>query len=326
MNLKITRPALIEAFERQGKDITRATHQEMRSLVCAQCHVEYYFNREQPVAGTPYLTFPWDKGTNVEAMEAYFDSIGFSDWTHALSRAPMLKVQHPDYELYAEGIHAKRGVSCSDCHMPYRSEGGVKFTDHRIQSPLNNVTNSCQVCHRQSEQELINNVYSNQDKVTHNRLIAEDLLAKLHIEAKFAWDLGATEEQMKDILIDIRHAQWRWDFSAASHGASAHAPAESLRLIGTSISLAQEARLKISQLVASLGHVGEIPLPDISTKERAQAYAGIPIEEMKNEKRVFISSIIPQWIEQAKVRQSQWPQYSAAPRSIIEEVHKEKVQ
>ena len=155
MDLKITRPALIEAFERQGKDITQSTHQEMRSLVCAQCHVEYYFDKKRPLAeGTPYLTLPWDNGTTAEDMEAYYDAKEFKDWTHKLSKAPMLKTQHPGYELYSQGIHAKRGVSCADCHMPYRSEGGVKFTDHKIQSPLNNMSNSCVVCHRESEVEL----------------------------------------------------------------------------------------------------------------------------------------------------------------------------
>lgn len=158
MALKITRPALIEAFQRMGKDITKASHQEMRSLVCAQCHVEYYFNKEKPYKDVPYLTFPWDDGTDITAMEEYYDNLEFSDWTHKLSRAPMLKAQHPDYELYLTGIHAKRGVTCADCHMPYKSEGGVKFTDHHIQSPLNNVANSCQVCHRESEAELTSNV------------------------------------------------------------------------------------------------------------------------------------------------------------------------
>ena len=70
MNLHISRPALIEAFERQGKDITEATPQEMRSLVCAQCHVEYYFKGDGK-----YLTFPWDKGFTVEDMEAYYLSL-----------------------------------------------------------------------------------------------------------------------------------------------------------------------------------------------------------------------------------------------------------
>ena len=124
MSLQISRPALIEAFQAMGKDINQATHQEMRSLVCAQCHVEYYFNKNLPdKKGVPYLVFPWKDGTSVEAMEKYYDDLEFSDWTHALSKTPMLKAQHPGYELFSTGVHAKRGVSCADCHMPYKKFG-----------------------------------------------------------------------------------------------------------------------------------------------------------------------------------------------------------
>jgi len=151
----------VEAFQRQGKDISKSTHQEMRSLVCAQCHVEYYFKGKED----KYLTFPWDKGFNVEDIEKYYDEYEFTDWTHKLSRTPMLKAQHPDFELFQMGIHSQRGLSCVDCHMPFKSEGGIKFTDHHVQSPLNNIANSCQVCHRESENTLRNNVYDRQDKV-----------------------------------------------------------------------------------------------------------------------------------------------------------------
>lgn len=310
MELKVTRPALIEAFERQGKDITKATHQEMRSLVCAQCHVEYYFNKKLPgKEGIPYLTFPWDKGMSAEKIEEYFDEIEFSDWTHALSKTPMIKAQHPGYETYLTGIHAKRGVSCADCHMPYKSEGGVKFTDHKIQSPLNNVANSCQVCHRESEKNLIQNVYDDMDKVIANRSILEDLLAKAHIEAKFAWDKGATEAQMKDVLMDIRHAQWRWDYAAAAHGAAFHSPVEVLRVIGTGIEIAQEARMKIQGVVIELGHKGEIPLPDISSKEKAQKYIGLDMDKLNSDKESFKTNVLPKWLEKAKQRESEYPQY-----------------
>lgn len=314
MDLRITRPALIEAFERQGKDITKSTHQEMRSLVCAQCHVEYYFNTKKPHEGVPYLTFPWDDGMSAEAMEEYFDRIEFTDWVHSVSRAPMLKAQHPDYEVYMTGVHAARGVSCADCHMPYKSQGGVKFTDHHLQSPLNNVANSCQVCHRESEQELIRSVNERHDRVISNRYALEQLLVKTHLEAKFAWDKGATEAQMKDILKDIRHAQWRWDYVAASHGGSFHSPVESLRVIGTGIEKAQEARLKISRLLATLGHSGEVPLPDLSTKAKAQAYIGLDIPQLKSEKQEFLDKIVPQWLEKANERQSEWPQHEQSKK------------
>lgn len=181
MNLHISRPALIEAFQRQGKDITKATLQEMRSLVCAQCHVEYYFKGDGK-----YLTFPWDNGMTVEAIEEYYDKANFSDYTHSLSRTPVLKAQHPDYEISQMGIHAQRGVSCADCHMPYKSEGGVKFSDHHIQSPLANIDRTCQTCHRESENTLRQNVYDRQRKVNETRTRLEQELAKAHIEAKFA--------------------------------------------------------------------------------------------------------------------------------------------
>ncbi len=304
MKLRITRPALVEAFDAMGKDINKATHQEMRSLVCAQCHVEYYFDKKKPgIEGTPYLTFPWKNGMSAEAMETYYDEMEFSDWTHQISKAPMLKAQHPGYETYLTGVHADRGVSCADCHMPYKSEGGQKFTDHHLQSPLNNVANSCQVCHRQEADKLRTNVYERQIKARENRLKLEDLLVKSHIEAGKAWELGATEEQMKSILIDIRHAQWRWDYAAASHGASFHSPVETARVLGGGLNVAQEARVKLARLLATLGFNKEVPMPDIASKEKAQDFIGLDMEKLIKEKEEFKTNLLPQWLKEAKIRE-----------------------
>jgi len=306
MNLRISRPALIEAFKRTGKDITKVSHQEMRSLVCAQCHVEYYFNKKKPVEGVPYLTLPWDNGKSVEAMEQYYDEMEFKDWTHKISKAPMLKAQHPGYEIYLTGIHAERGVSCADCHMPYKSEGGIKFTDHKIQSPLNNVANLCQVCHREQTATLIQDVFDRQDKIIENRDKLEELLVRAHVEAGKCWELGATQEQMKDILMGIRHAQWRWDYAAASHGASFHSPVEISRVISTGIDIAQETRIKLARLLIQLGQKDPIPYPDISTKAKAQKYIGLPIEKLKQAKEVFKKEVLPKWDAKAKERESKW--------------------
>nr|WP_319401263.1 ammonia-forming cytochrome c nitrite reductase [uncultured Carboxylicivirga sp.] len=305
MQLRISRPALIEAFERQGKDISKATHQEMRTLVCAQCHVEYYFNKDK-IEGVPYLTFPWDNGMTVEAAEEYYDNMNFSDWTHQLSKAPMLKAQHPGYETYLTGVHAQRGVSCADCHMPYKSEGGVKFTDHHIQSPLNNVANSCQVCHREEAHKLIADVYSRQDKIKENVNILEDLLVKAHVEAKAAWDKGANEKQMQPILMDIRHAQWRWDYSVAAHGASFHSPVETGRIVSSGINIAQEARIKLTRLLADLGHNKEVEMPDISTKAKAQKYIGLDMAKLNADKAEFLETVVPKWLEEASQRESKY--------------------
>ncbi|MGD2034402.1 MAG: ammonia-forming cytochrome c nitrite reductase [Bacteroidales bacterium] len=304
MNLRISRPALIEAFQRMEKDISKASHQEMRSLVCAQCHVEYYFNKNIPGAeGVPYLTLPWDNGFTVEKMEEYYDAMEFTDWTHALSKAPMLKAQHPGYEIYMTGTHASRGVSCADCHMPYISEGGQKFTSHHVTSPLKNISNSCQVCHRQETERLVRDVYERQDKIIENRNTLEELLVRAHIEAKTAWELGAKKEHMNSILTDIRHAQWRWDYAAASHGASFHSPVETGRVISSGISIVQEARIKLTRLLAELGHNEEIPYPDISTKSKAQIYVGLDMEKLNKEKKEFLQAVVPEWIEKAMERE-----------------------
>jgi nitrite reductase (cytochrome c-552) len=300
MNLKISRPALLEAFENMGKDITKVSQQEMRSLVCAQCHVEYYFNKKMH-EGVQYLVFPWKNGTTVEDMEKYYDEIEFSDWTHALSRAPMLKAQHPDYEVYLTGVHASRGVSCADCHMPFISEGGLKFTDHHIQSPLNNVANSCQVCHREETDKLIRDVYSRQDKIIESRIQLEKLLVRCHVEAQAAWEKGAGEEEMKEILNDIRRAQWRWDFSAAGHGNSFHSPVELGRIISGGIFLAQEARVKLARILGQ-----EIPYPDISTKAGAQTFIGLDMKKLNEEKKIFIETVLPLWVGSGKEREKSY--------------------
>lgn len=305
MNLRISRPALLEAFESMGRDISKASHQEMRSLVCAQCHVEYYFSRNV-TEGVQYLVFPWKNGQSLEEIEKYYDNIAFSDWTHSLSRAPMLKAQHPDYEVYLTGVHASRGVSCADCHMPFISEGGQKFTDHHIQSPLNNVANSCQVCHREETRKLIDEVYERQDKIIESRKILETLLVRCHVEAKTAWDKGAGESQMKDILNDIRRAQWRWDFAAAGHGNSFHSPVETGRIIAGGIAFAQDARVRLARLLASLGYNREVDYPDISTKARAQEFIGLDMKKLYAEKKVFLETVIPEWIKAGKEREKSY--------------------
>jgi nitrite reductase (cytochrome c-552) len=303
MKLTISRPALAEAFEARGENIQNATHQEMRSLVCAQCHVEYYFSKKK-VDGAQYLTFPWKNGFTVEDMEKYYDDIDFADWTHPISKAKMLKAQHPDFEVFKEGIHAQRGVTCADCHMPYKTEGGQKFTDHHIQSPLANIENSCFVCHREKTESLMRDVFSRQSKVKEGTRNLEKLLAKAHIEAGFAWKKGATDAQMTEILKDIRHAQWRWDFAVASHGASFHAPVEITRIVVSATDKVQDARLKITRLLATMGYTTEVPMPDISTKEKAQIYVGIDIKKEKENKEKFLKEVVPQWLEQAKAREA----------------------
>lgn len=295
MSLTITRPGLIEAFERQEHDIKNATAQEIRTLACAQCHVEYYFKGEDK-----YLTFPWDKGTTVEQIEEYYDQAGHVDWIHKLSKAPMLKAQHPDYEIFIVGPHAKRGLSCADCHMPYKVDGGIKYSDHQITSPLKNISSTCQTCHRDSEENLRQYVYEYQDKALEIRDRIETELAKAHITAKYAWDKGAGENQMKQALQLIRQAQWRWDFVAASHGATFHAPVETQRILAHSLDRTLQAQLALQKVLFSLNVKEDVPMPDISTKAKAQHYIGLDMKTLIEKKEAFKKDVIPGWIKTAK--------------------------
>lgn len=295
MNLKITRPALVEAFRAKGKEIEEATQQEMRSLVCAQCHVEYYFTK-----GENYLIFPWHKGITMEGAERYYDSIQFADYTHKLSRAPIIKAQHPDYELYKTGIHAQRGVSCADCHMPYISEGGLKYSNHHIQSPLANINGTCQVCHRESEEDLRQAVYERQRSANQIRNLVEKELATAHLEAQFAWEKGANESQMSNVLQLLRQSQWRWDYAVASHGGAFHSPIEFQRILAMSLDRAHKARFEISKVLAKLGFTDKVPLPDISTKEKAQRYIGLDMAKEHADKKQFQETVVPEWVKRAK--------------------------
>ncbi len=300
MNLRLFQLPFIEAYQRQGVDVTKSTLNQMRTMVCAQCHVEYYFKGDGK-----YVTFPWDKGMDMEQIEEYYDSYSFSDWTHLVSKAPIIKAQHPDFELFQHSIHYQRGVSCADCHTPYTTEGSQKITDHKVQSPLNNMEASCMVCHRQSKEVLIKNVYDRQDRVYKGKIALEDLLVKAHFEAQFAWQKGATEKAMEPVLKLIRQAQWRWDFVAASHGASFHAPLESMRIIADGINKTSQARLELSRILAELGHNKPVLIPDISTKAKAQAAIGLEMDKLDSEKNIWKETKLPEWLNKAKERENQ---------------------
>lgn len=266
MRLRVTRPALREAFQRQGKNIDEASHQEMRSLVCAQCHVEYYFKGQGN-----YLTFPWDRGTTPEDMERYYDRADFADWTHAISKARMVKIQHPDYEVYRTGVHAYRNIACADCHMPYRTEGGVKYTDHHLQSPMLNIANSCAVCHRWSEAEIRGRVEGIQDKIHQGRGWAENVLAKAHFDIAAAANAGADDKELAGARRLVRHAQLRWDYVAASNGMGFHSPEECMRILASAIDLAGQCRVECARILARHGVVKPVEYPDFSTKAKAQS-------------------------------------------------------
>jgi nitrite reductase (cytochrome c-552) len=255
MALRITRPGFINAMELRGVDVTKASRQEMRTYVCAQCHVEYYFAGENKV-----LTFPWEEGLTVDNIETYYDSYGFKDWTHKETGAPMIKMQHPEFELYSQGLHAQSGVACADCHMPYIREGGVKVSDHWLRSPLTNVSNSCQTCHRFPEADLVERINVIQSRTAELLRQSEAALIDAIDAIVAAQDAGATDEELAEARQLHRSASLRWDFISSENSTGFHAPQEAARVLADSIDIARQAQLSATQVL--MRHGGEIAQAD----------------------------------------------------------------
>jgi len=247
MDLRVTRPAFligIKALMKKEKGIdnydpnTMATRQEMRSLVCAQCHVEYYFKGERKL-----LTYPWANGIKVEQILAYYDEYGFKDWAHAETGAPVLKAQHPEFEMWSQGIHARSGVACADCHMPYKRDGAVKISDHHVRSPVLNMARACQTCHPQPEEELRARVETIQDRTRGLLTRAEEALVQLYDAVKSARQRGVSEKALEAALRLQRSAQFRVDFVAAENSMGFHAPQEAARILAEAIDYARQGQL-----------------------------------------------------------------------------------
>jgi nitrite reductase (cytochrome c-552) len=248
MALRVTRPGFIEGIRtlRASQGVadydvnTMATRQEMRSFVCGQCHVEYYFKGPEK-----RLTYPWHKGLQVENILAYYDEVGFKDWTHAESGANVLKAQHPEFEMYNQGIHARSGVACADCHMPYVREGAMKVSDHWVRSPLLNINRACQTCHKWSEEELKFRAETIQSRTFYLRNTAMDALIELIGDIKAAKAAGMTDEQLASARDFQRKAQFFLDFVEAENSMGFHAPEEAARILGDSINYSRKGQLAI---------------------------------------------------------------------------------
>ena len=251
MQLRVTRPGFLEGIKAlkasQGVvnyDVnTMATRQEMRSFVCGQCHVEYYFKGPEK-----RLTYPWHKGLKVENIYDYYEEVGFTDWTHAKSGTKALKAQHPEFEMWNQGVHARSGVACADCHMPYTRVGALKISDHHVRSPLLNINNSCQTCHRFSEEEILARAENIQAKTVALRNLAMDAVVALITDIETQKNAGASEESLAAARGHHRRAQFYVDFVESENSNGFHAPQEATRILGEAIDSARKGQLALRPL------------------------------------------------------------------------------
>jgi nitrite reductase (cytochrome c-552) len=245
MALRITRPAFIEGIAalKASQGVTNymvnrdATRQEMRSYVCAQCHVEYYFKGAEK-----RLVYPWHQGNKVENIVAYYDEVGHQDWVHADTGAPVLKAQHPEFELWSQGIHARSGVACADCHMPYTRVGAHKISDHHVRSPLLNINKACQTCHRWPEEELKARVETIQNRTYALRNRAMEALMDLIDDIKNSKNSAISTNEVRKAQDFQRKAQFYLDFVEAENSTGFHAPQEAARILGESIDFSRKGQ------------------------------------------------------------------------------------
>jgi nitrite reductase (cytochrome c-552) len=222
-------------------DVNRdATRQEMRSFVCGQCHVEYYFQGPEK-----RLVYPWSQGLQVEQILSYYDAAQFKDWIHADTGAPVLKAQHPEFEIWNQGIHARSHVACADCHMPYVRVGALKISDHHVRSPLLNINRACQTCHHWPEEELRARVDTIQTRFFSLRNVAMDALMELIQDLKEARAAGRTDEELTSARDFQRKAQFLLDFVEAENSTGFHAPQETTRILGESINFSRKGQLAL---------------------------------------------------------------------------------
>jgi nitrite reductase (cytochrome c-552) len=266
MQLRVTRPAFIEGMRAYkaasgvpNYDVnTQASRQEMRAFVCGQCHVEYYFKGVEK-----RLTFPWGKGLKVDEILQYYEENPHDDWTHADSGAKVLKAQHPEFEMWNQGIHARSGVACADCHMPYMRVGATKVSDHHVRSPVLNINNACQTCHKWPEAELKARVEVIQERVFGLRNRAMTAVVSLIGDLKDARGRGTPDAQLELPRRLQRRAQFMLDFVEAENSTGFHAPQEAERVLAEAIDYARQGQLALRG----------VSVPGLNTAEQVRPVA-----------------------------------------------------
>ncbi len=273
----------IERWRRGDRDEpydpnVEASRQEMRSFVCGQCHVEYY------CANKMTLTFPWGNGLKMEQLERFWDEQkfpdgeGFYDYKHGETGAPVYKVQHPEFELWSQGIHARSGVSCSDCHMPYQRVGAMKISSHNVRSPMENINNACQTCHSTPEFELAERVDAIQGRTRDLLERAAVAMTEMLDAIREAQAAGATTEQLAEVFEFQSKAMWRLDYISSENSEGFHADQEAARILGESIDYSRQAQALALRLRApkapGTGALPVEPIQGVTPREQASATPG----------------------------------------------------
>ena len=209
------------------------------TLSCGQCHIEYYFTREDSETMMPYHGVA---GMTPEAILAYYDSMDFYDWVQESTGTKLLKAQHPELETFMQGKHAAL-LNCADCHMPVEmADDGTVYHSHNLVSPLENETllESCAACH--GDTDMVKLVRGIQERVTARETEVGNALSDLKDTLSDAVSAGGRSEADLEAVRKLhREAQWFFDFCYVENAEGAHNSELAMRCLDTSEKKIREA-------------------------------------------------------------------------------------
>jgi nitrite reductase (cytochrome c-552) len=264
MSLKISRGfTLVKALEAMGVDPSKLTRQEMRSVVCAQCHVSYNIKKDADKKSVG-IYFPWQGSKwgkisveNVIKQIRSDETVG--EWKQTVTGYKMAFMRHAEFELFSNNsVHWMAGAACADCHMPYTKVGSAKLSDHRVMSPLKNDMKACMQCHTESVEWLKEQVYAIQDRTVSllNRAgYATATAAKLLEKAHAAQEAGknidkAFYDKAKDFYLE---AFYRTLFIGGENSLGFHNPTETARILGDGVAFAEKSEALLRQALTKAG-------------------------------------------------------------------------
>jgi nitrite reductase (cytochrome c-552) len=264
MSLKLSREfSLGKALDEMKVDRAKLTHQDMRTLVCAQCHVTYNINKDENKKSVG-VYFPWQGSSygdisveNIIKQIRTDKTVG--EWKQTVTGYTMPFMRHPEFELYSRNsVHWMAGVACADCHMPYTKVGSNKVSDHRVTSPLKNDLKACQQCHSETPEWLRNQVIAIQDRTAslmirsgYATAVTAKLIERVHALQAEGKDIDQElYEQAKDFYME---AFLRTLYVGAENSVGFHNPTEAMRILGDSTAFATKAEGLLRQALTKAG-------------------------------------------------------------------------
>jgi nitrite reductase (cytochrome c-552) len=218
--LTLTHTYLADAM---GEDLENV---DARNLVCAQCHVDYYFHPETKATTLPYANL---EGIHPDEMLAYYNSYlvdgkPYADYVNPRTGVRQIMVNHPEMETFlSEGSVHRDKFTCADCHMGTATAAdGTTYKNHMLTSPLDNedlLANTCSQCHSDLKSEVAA-IQEEAERRTYAIGYELELLTEKLAAAVESGDY--TEQELDAIRSLARDGQFYWNFVFVENSEGAH--------------------------------------------------------------------------------------------------------